>query len=595
MTRERTLRVGMYARVSSDRQAKDNTVASQIDALHQRIEQDGMGCPESMRFIDDGYSGGTLLRPALERLRDCTDAHGLDRLYVHSPDRLARDLNDQILLLAELKDRHVDVVFLNHPIGTTPEENLLLQMQGMFAEYERAKIRERTRRGRLHAARHGAVSVLSAAPYGYRYISKDAGGGRAEYQVVLEEARVVQRMYEWVGVDRFSIGEVCRRLKNQGIRSPLGKSLWERSTVHGILKNPAYKGSAAFGRTRKSERRPRLRPTRNGAAYPRQARASYDVPADEWIAIPVPSIVTTELFAAVADQLADNRARQRENARGATHLLQGLLVCGLCRYAYYGKRAKGCRQPEHRRAYYRCSGADAHRFGGQRLCTNKPVRTDMLDEAVWSDVRALLNEPERIEQEYERRLHDPAETDGSPTAAGLATAIRQVERAIDRLVDAYQDGLLSREDFEPRIRQARQKLDRLKAEAETEAAQAVDRRELRLVIGRIEEFARRVHDGLGRADGALRREIVRALVNRVEVGETGVRIVYRVSPTPTLPTAEPTPAPVWQHCTRRRHEGTEGKRHEGTEAEARHGGTRARKHEGGREGRSDEGSAARGH
>jgi site-specific DNA recombinase len=179
MIQNEPLRAGFYARVSSDQQAQAETIASQVAALRGRIEQDALKLEEDRSFIDEGYSGQTLIRPALERLRDLVAAGGLDRLYVHSPDRLARKYAYQVLLMEELRRVGVEVVFLNRPIGASPEDDLLLQVQGMVAEYERAKILERSRRGRRYAASRGRVSVFSGAPYGCRYISKPAGGGEA--------------------------------------------------------------------------------------------------------------------------------------------------------------------------------------------------------------------------------------------------------------------------------------------------------------------------------------------------------------------------------------------------------------------------------
>jgi site-specific DNA recombinase len=162
----------LYARVSSAQQAEAHTVASQVVALRERIAADGLPLSEALQFIDEGYSGATLVRPALERLRDLATAGALDRLYVHSPDRLARKYAYQVLLVDEFQRVGVEVIFLNRELGRSPEDDLLLQVQGMMAEYERAKISERHRRGKLHAARAGTVNVLSGAPYGYRYIPK---------------------------------------------------------------------------------------------------------------------------------------------------------------------------------------------------------------------------------------------------------------------------------------------------------------------------------------------------------------------------------------------------------------------------------------
>src|SRR5216683_5603198 len=196
---------------------------------------DGLALPEAMQFLDEGYSGATLVRPALERLRDVVAAGSVDRLYVHSPDRLARKYAYQVLLVDEFRRAGVEVMFLNRALGQSPEDDLLLQVQGMIAEYERAKIIERHRRGKRHAARVGMVNVLSGAPYGYHYISKYAGGGQARYEIVPEEARVVRQVFDWVGRDRLTIGEVCRRLTRAGEVTRTGRTVWERSVVGGIL------------------------------------------------------------------------------------------------------------------------------------------------------------------------------------------------------------------------------------------------------------------------------------------------------------------------------------------------------------------------
>ena len=190
-------RAAIYARVSSEQQAQEHTIASQVEGLRRRVTEDGLELEESYCFLDEGHSGAVLVRPALERLRDRAAAGLIDRLYVHSPDRLARKYAYQILLIEEFNRCGIEVVFLNHEIGDKPEEQLLLQVQGMVAEYERAKILERSRRGKLHAAHGGSVSVFSKAPYGYRYISKREGHGVASFEIIPSEERVVVSIFEW--------------------------------------------------------------------------------------------------------------------------------------------------------------------------------------------------------------------------------------------------------------------------------------------------------------------------------------------------------------------------------------------------------------
>ena len=183
---EDKLSIAIYARVSSQRQAEDLTIQSQLAAIKKRIQDDKLHLNEELCFLDEGYSGATLVRPALEQLRDASWAGSVDRLYVHSPDRLARKYAYQVVLLEEFQKHDVEIVFLNHDPQEHPsaEGNLLLQMQGMISEYERAKILEHTRRGRRFAARQGKVSAIAHAPYGYRYVSKHEGDGEARWDIV---------------------------------------------------------------------------------------------------------------------------------------------------------------------------------------------------------------------------------------------------------------------------------------------------------------------------------------------------------------------------------------------------------------------------
>jgi site-specific DNA recombinase len=173
-----------------------------------------------MCFTDERYSGGTPLRPALELLRDQAAAGAFDRLYVHSPDRLSRGYPYQVPLVEQLQRHGVEIVFLNHDIGRSPEENLLLHVQGMMAEYERAKILERSRRGKRHASKAGVANVPCGAPYGYRYVGKYEGGRQARYGVDDVKAEAVRQIFTWIAVDRCPIGEVCRRLQDREIPSP---------------------------------------------------------------------------------------------------------------------------------------------------------------------------------------------------------------------------------------------------------------------------------------------------------------------------------------------------------------------------------------
>src|SRR5512134_1348979 len=417
------LQVALYARVSSDQQAEHHTIDSQLAELSARVTQDGHSVRDDLRFIDNGHSGASLVRPALERLRDLVALSAIDLVYVQSPDRLARRYAHQVLLLEEFAHAGTQVVFLNRPIGTTPEDGLLLQLQGMFAEYERAKVMERSRRGKRHRAQTGAVSVLSRAPFGYRYITREAGGGAARYDIDEEAARIVRQIFTWVGHERLTLAGVCRRLRDSHIPSPTGQPHWSRAMIYAMLLNPAYAGQALYGRRQCVPWQPPLHPPRGHDGLPRRPYRQVPAPTERHISIVVPAIVDEDLFLSAAERLAENRKRNRERLAGVQYLLRGLLVCQKCGYGFTGHHHRG------QWRYYRCCGTDRSRFHGAFRCDARLVATEPLDEAVWSEVCRLLGNPARVVEEYQRRL-DVAQA--SPHRLELNALGRQLPRRAAR-------------------------------------------------------------------------------------------------------------------------------------------------------------------
>lgn len=524
--KNKALQVAIYARVSSDLQVETGTIQSQIAELLARVAGDGVHLPQEFQFIDDGYSGATLVRPALEQLRDTVYSGALDRIYIHSPDRLSRKYAYQILLIDEFRRANVEVVFLNRQAAETPEDELLLQVQGVVAEYERAKIMERSRRGKLHSARHGSVNVLSGAPYGYRYIPKKRSeDGRAHYEIVFEEARVIQQIFEWVGKERATLRDVANRLNAAGVKTRSGKENWERTSISRMLKNPAYIGQAAFGKTKQGPRRLRLRPPKGHGDQPRRAYSTYAAPEEDWIHIPVPPLVTPALFEAVQEQLKENRAVARVRKEGAKYLLQGLTACACCGHAYYAKPCICGKDKSLFYVYYCCIGADPYRYADRKaICDNKRVRGDLIERIVWDEVVKILKQPKRLEREYRRRL----ETGQPYDVSQLQKEQTKLRKAIARLVDGYSEGIIERREFEPRVKQARVKLARIESQL-CEAGDAADaKNQLRLLIVQLGDFSSRVLSNLDKLDFEIRRDIVRAMVKRVEIDRDKVNVIFRI-------------------------------------------------------------------
>lgn len=523
--------VALYGRVSSEQQAQQANVGSQVEALRSRAKEDGHSILDHNVYVDDGFSGATLIRPALERLRDQVASGNLDAIYVHSPDRLARKYAYQVLLLEEFKQQGVTVTFLNGPMGQTAEDELLVQVQGMIAEYERAKILERSRRGKIHRARQGSVNPLSGAPYGYTYVKK-ADGAPARYTIALHEAKVVRWIFEALVREQKSIGEIVRVLNREKTPTRRGAPRWDRTTVWAMLQNPAYVGKAAFGKTEVIERQTPLRQVRGKGPAPRRPKSAHrDRPPEEWIHIDVPAIVSSSLFEGAKEQLARNKRLSLRNGRGDRYLLQGLTVCASCGYAFYGKpvsraAAKGKKK---RYAYYRCVGTDAYRFAGGRICQNPQVRVDQLDGHVWESVCDLLQHPQRVLDEWTRRqASDGAAEKLSARRDEASQFLDAQNRTMKRLVDAYEAGAIELSELKQRgeLVRARIRQGQLDvAAAERSVQQAVS---MRMIVARLGDFADRVGQGLKDLSWADRRQIIRTLVGRVEITAEGADIVYRL-------------------------------------------------------------------
>ncbi len=254
-------------------------------------------------------------------------------VLIYSPDRLSRKYAYQVLLGEELSRCGVDVVYLKSPSGDSPEDQLVVQFQGMIAEYERAQIAERHRRGKRHRAQQGMGNVLSGAPYGYRYVRK-TDTSAAYYEVVESEADVVRMVFAIYTQQRFSINAIARLLNERGISTRTGKTRWERSTVWGLLRNPAYEGKACYGKTEQSERQRITRPLRQRSSSSHRSNCHRDRPRTDWIEVAVPALVSEETFALAQEQLSKNKHHSPRRTIEPT-LLQGMLVCQQCGYALF--------------------------------------------------------------------------------------------------------------------------------------------------------------------------------------------------------------------------------------------------------------------
>jgi site-specific DNA recombinase len=402
--------------------------------------------------------------------------------------------------------------------------------RALWLNMSEPKIMERSRRGKKHAAQCGSLNVMSGAPFGYRYVSVREGGGQARFEPAAEQARIVQQIFSWIGRERCSLAGVCRRLQKAGELTATGKRIWSRQAVWHILQNPAYQGEAAYGKKHMMPRgkKARLRAARGCPAEPRRSNAPIAADPKEWVFVSVPALVDAALFRAAHAQLEENRSRARLGRRRPGYLLQGLTCCARCGYAYYGKttRQLGADRQMKDFRYYRCSGSDGYRFGGERICSNAQVQGEFLETAVWHEVSDLLTNPERLEREYQDRSR-------MGTSLGNVETLKaervKLQHALERLIDSFTEGLIDKDQFTSRMDRTKSRIADLDAKIKADTGDVDQLEHLRVAAKRLRELAAVVGPHLESADWQRRREIIRTLVQRVEIGPEVIRIVFRVT------------------------------------------------------------------
>src|SRR6266496_2782483 len=512
----------IYARVSSARQKEQQTIGSQTAALRAHAGQLGLDVPPQWVFCDEGHSGATLVRPALEKLRDLVAQLPVEVVLVYSPDRLARKYAYQALLIEEFARAGTSVVFIKGPSSDTPEDALLVQFQGMIAEYERAQIIERTRRGKTHRARQGTVNVLSGAPFGYRYVRKNEHAD-ARYDVVPHEAAIVAELFRRYVEDGAAIADLARWLTATGAPTRTGKHRWDRSVIWGMLRNPAYAGRACFGKTMRTADQPGL--NRAARIQGRSTPRSYSVrdrDRQDWLEIAVPAIVTEDTWQRVQRRLEDNKRYAARNSK-VPSLLQGLAACTSCGYAYY--RGHTTTTAGNKIYYYRCLGSDNYRYEHGRVCGNKPVRTDYLDKVVWDHITSLLASPQLIRAEIDRRLEQLRTADpATARQQRLQQALAKSTAAITRLIKAYQEELITIDELRERMPGLRARETSLHSQLAALAAQTADRDAYLKLADDLEGFLARLRRNASTATPTEQQHVLRLLVKDVLIGPERITI-----------------------------------------------------------------------
>jgi site-specific DNA recombinase len=534
------VKAAIYARVSTERQAERGTIGSQLQALRAHLA--AAGHEPAGEYCDDGHSGARLDRPGLDALRDAAEAGLFEVVCCLSPDRLARSYAYQVLILDELARFGVSVAFADAPglDQDDPQAKLLTQVQGVIAEYERAKIGERYRRGKLFRSRAGEV-ISRKAPYGYRRVPRGPDGP-AHLEIYEPEAAIARQIFAERAAGT-TIRQICRQLNEGAVPTPTGsRAVWGTSTVNRLLRNEAYIGRVYYNRT---ETVPDRRPGHRSRQVPR--------PRAEWIAIPCPPLITDQTFQAAAKVSYDNSKWSPRRAAPGAWLLRGLVKCGPCGVGTSCHKMRGRNGTWHR--YYYCHNHDPLRAGGQdRRCPERNIRADALDDFVFAQIRAALLDPAQLlAGEQAIAVHAPV-PDDQLLAAELARLDRRLASARgehNRLIDLYQAGLIDMPSLQRRAAAitARQR-DTEKKRASLATQRADLARGNRLRHG-VEHFAGHVRAVIDELDHTQRQALLRLLIEDVQVTGWHVKIRLRIpldqppdSDNPRGRTPQPGPAPA---------------------------------------------------
>ena len=530
------MRTALYARVSTERQERQQTIDSQLAALRAWAAAQGHPVSDEHVFRDEGYSGSRLDRPGLDALRDAVRDGAVGTLVVLTPDRLARKYAYQALLLEEFRRAGAEVVFLQHPISDDPNDQLLLQIQGAIAEYERAVLGERFRRGKLQKARDGHYITGSPA-YGYSYMPRrDVVPGHII--VNEQEAELVRRVYGWFTDEQTTIRQVIKRL-NAGPDLPRsGRPAWSASTVHHMLADPIYIGTAYANRY-----------TYIPATKPRSPRGARNSPGrrclkprEQWIAIPVPALVDQSTWDRAQAQLARNAALSFRNNTRHSYLLRCLLTCEVCGLARYGMtRPASARKPV--RQIYECHGKDCILSARVAACPSRTVPAEEIEPVVWNHVAGLLADPAQLLAQFDRfAAADAGSAREQAAEQQLRTRLDRTARADKRLLDAYQAGAVSLSELSERRQHLAQERQALEQQQREQARLRQQQLQAEAVRTNVAAFCERIRGRLAEATLAEKQAILQLVVERIIVGDGSLEIRH-VIPLRSPPQASNGPMP----------------------------------------------------
>ena len=518
---------GAYVRVSGPQQANELTIESQIEEIRNYAKEHNLQLIDEWIFKDDPDTGKYLDRPGLDAMRDFVFSHDTkpNVIIIHTVDRLSRIVAHQHVVMFELEQKaKIKVEFVQVKKGKTKEERLVINILAAIAEHEREQIVDRCRRGRKHKAKLGYLSVIPHAPYGYKYITAEGclkNGHSASYVIDKEAACVIKKIFFLYTRKQLSLSGISKHLYENNIPSPKGGKHWHSSTLRDILRNEAYIGTAYFGKTKGEERASE----RTIRCKGKKIRPSRDVRVErakeEWIPITVPALIGESDFEIAQELLNDNKVFAKRNTKHVS-LLQGLLVCGRCKCSYYKK----LRSTAKKNLTYYCCHSMLNSYMDK--CGNSSLRQDALDDLIWKEVVNLMNNSSVIEMEITRRQEEMAKGgEGKYEKTQIEKEIKQHEKAKDKLLDAYQDGVMSVDELRPRMEKIRTQIDYLNQEIKKTEERQQQEEKIMEFKHSLEYLKERIKES-SKLSIEDKQKVIRLLVEEVVIDKDSITIKHCV-------------------------------------------------------------------
>ena len=495
-------RVAAYLRVSTTGQEDEETIESQLTEIENRISMDGHILAKDRIYKDDGWTGTLLERPELDRLRQDSRNGEIDILYFYDRGRIARKFAYQAVVLDELEQLGIECISLKDINGTTPEEQLMGNVMGIFHEYERIKITERMRLGKMRKVRDNGKLLGYNPKYGYDYHPKVKGKDAKDGYLTVNknEAEVVTKIFEWF-VDTGSIREVIRRLYSNNIMPKKQMSqTWTKGPVVRILNDSTYIGKHYYNKTESVETKNQKDPNRKYRRVKKNSRVFR--PKDEWLEIAVPRIISDELFDKAQIILEQNKKFARRNNHKNKYLLTGLITCE-CGKSRTGDPASNGN------TYYRCTDR-LSRFPLERKCFSGGVNSVVADELCWNELVNMISNKDELKKQAERWIASNSAVDSKKPIQNAINALKDIDEEERRYVKAYGGGFLSEKIYKEQVKELQNR--RLALENEMKQAKSNALKVPTLTVNELVLGAQKVLESLDFTD---KKDIVRKIVSKI--------------------------------------------------------------------------------